>query len=138
MGYHQIFMVEEDEEKIAFVTLDGVYCYKVMGFRLKNSGAMFTQMVAEVFKDLLENIMEAYVDDMLVKIRKVETHPQQLTRCFEAIEQHNLHLNPKKCTFAVKGGKFLGFMVTHRGIKVNPERARNILNTQPSTLIKDI
>lgn len=125
--YHQIFMAEEDDEKIAFVTTDGVYCYWVMAFRLKNSRSAFTRMVVEVFKDLLGNIMEAYVDDILVKSMNVETHPEYLTRCFEAMEQHNLCLNPKKCASAVTRGKFLGFMVTHRGIEVNLEKAQNIL-----------
>ncbi|XP_019184570.1 PREDICTED: uncharacterized protein LOC109179515 [Ipomoea nil] len=85
-GYHQIFMAEEDEEKTAFVTPDGIYCYRVMAFGLKNSGATFTRMVAKIFKDLLGNIMEAYVDDMLVKSKDAGTHPAYLTQCFEIMK----------------------------------------------------
>lgn len=71
------------------------------------------------------------------KVRK-RVPTQYLARCFEIMKRQNLHLNPKKCTFAVTGGKFLGFMVTHKGIEVNLEKAQNILKMQPPTPTKDI
>lgn len=66
-GYHQIFMHMEDEEKIAFIAPDGVYCYRVMLIGLKNSGATYTRMVARIFRSLIRKSMAAYVSDMLVK-----------------------------------------------------------------------
>lgn len=85
-GYHQIFMEEEDEENTAFVTHDEVYCYHAMAFMLKNIEATFTQMVAEVFKDLLGNIIEAYVEYILVNSNKTLSHPKYLTQCFKVMK----------------------------------------------------
>ena len=66
-GYNQIKMHPPDEDMTAFTTGWGIYCYKVMPFRLKNVGATFQQMVNAIFKDLIENTLEVYVDDILVK-----------------------------------------------------------------------
>ncbi|XP_019186008.1 PREDICTED: uncharacterized protein LOC109180752 [Ipomoea nil] len=106
-GYHQIYMHKADEEKTAFLTPDGVYCYQVMPFELKNAGATYTWMVARLFQDLLGKSMAAYVDDMLVKIREEAGHAGDLADCFLVMLKYNLRLNPKKCAFAVQGGKFL-------------------------------
>ena len=69
-GYHQIMMYPPDQEKTSFITEKGTYCYRVMPFGLKNAGATYQRMVNKVFKDLLGNTMEAYVDDMIVKSKK--------------------------------------------------------------------
>ncbi|XP_019195711.1 PREDICTED: uncharacterized protein LOC109189555 [Ipomoea nil] len=106
-GYHQIFMHPADEEKIAFLTPDGVYCYRVMPFGLKNAGATYTRMVARLFQNLLGKSMAAYVDDMLVKSKEETKHAEDLADCFQVMLRYNLRLNPKKCAFAVQGGKFL-------------------------------
>ncbi|XP_011092658.1 uncharacterized protein LOC105172780 [Sesamum indicum] len=66
-SYHQIFMAKEDAEKTAFVTEKGVYCYNVMPFGLKNAGVTYQRLVNKMFKDQIGNIMEVYLDDMLVK-----------------------------------------------------------------------
>ncbi|XP_019151001.1 PREDICTED: uncharacterized protein LOC109147799 [Ipomoea nil] len=109
-GYHQIYMHKADEEKTAFITSDGVYCYQVMPFGLKNAGATYTRMVAQLFQGLLGKSMAAYVDDMLVKSPEVSDHAQNLAECFQVMLKYNLRLNPIKCAFAVQGGKFLGYM----------------------------
>ena len=69
-GYNQILMKEEDQEKTAFVTSQGLYCYKVMPFRLKNVGATYQRLVNQMFSKQIGRNMEVYVDDMLVKGRK--------------------------------------------------------------------
>ncbi|XP_019163604.1 PREDICTED: uncharacterized protein LOC109159946 [Ipomoea nil] len=137
-GYHQIFMHPADEEKTAFLTPDGVYCYRVMPFGLKNAGATYTRMVARLFHHLLGKSMAAYVDDMLVKSREEDKHAEDLADCFKVMIKYNLRLNPKKCAFAVQGGKFLGYMVTKRGIEPNPEKVQAILDMQPPTTVKDL
>ncbi|XP_031127529.1 uncharacterized protein LOC116029621 [Ipomoea triloba] len=93
-GYYQIFTSKEDEEKTAFITPDGVFCYVVMAFGLRNSGATYQRMVNKLFKGLLGSTIEAYVDDMLVKSRSKETHPTDLARAFKVMETFNLRLNP--------------------------------------------
>ncbi|GAA0172198.1 hypothetical protein LIER_41299 [Lithospermum erythrorhizon] len=66
-GYHQILLHDEDQEKTAFITEYGLYCWKVMPFGLKNAGATYQRMVNRVFKEQIERNMEIYIDDMLVK-----------------------------------------------------------------------
>ncbi|XP_019161771.1 PREDICTED: uncharacterized protein LOC109158277 [Ipomoea nil] len=127
-GYHQIYMHKADEEKTTFLTSDGVYCYQVMPFGLKNAGATYTRMVAWLFQDLLGKSMATYVDDMLVKSRDESGHAGDLADCFQVMLKCNLRLNPKKCAFAVQGGKFLGYMVTKRGIEPNPEKVQAVMD----------
>jgi len=88
------------------------YCYKVMPFGLKNAGVTYQRMMDKVFKDLIDNTIEVYVDDMVVKSQRGEDHPSALTKVFDRIRAHNMLLNPQKCFFGVMAGKFLGFMVT--------------------------
>ena len=70
--------------------------------------------------------VEVYIDDMVVKSKLVSEHLADLTNIFEILRRHKLHLNESKCSFKVGSGKFLGYMVTHRGIKVNPDQIRAI------------
>ncbi|XP_019197405.1 PREDICTED: uncharacterized protein LOC109191268 [Ipomoea nil] len=137
-GYHQIFMHEDDEEKTAFTTPEGVFCYRVMAFGLKNSGATYTRMVAKVFKQVLGHNMEAYVDDMIVKSAEADTHVSDLDEVFSIMQRYDLRLNPKKCTFGVHGGKFLGYMVSKRGIEPNPDKVRAILDMEPPRSLREV
>ena len=63
--------------------------------------------------------MEAYIDDMVVKIKQVVEHLGDLGEVFLVLREHKMHLNASKCSFRVSSGKFLGYMITHRGIEVN-------------------
>ncbi|CAH9082887.1 unnamed protein product [Cuscuta europaea] len=104
-GYHQVFMHPDDAEKTAFVISDGVYCYVVMPFGLRNAMATFQRMIGILFKEVLGKIMEAYVDDILIKSKKKEAdHVQDMEQVFTIMEGANMRLNPKKCAFAVRGG----------------------------------
>ena len=77
-GYNQIKMTEEDQEKTAFITSQGLYCYKVMPFRLKNVGTTYQRLVNKMFSEQIGRNMEVYVDDMLVKSREELTHLDDL------------------------------------------------------------
>ncbi|XP_011078132.1 uncharacterized protein LOC105161948 [Sesamum indicum] len=125
-GYHQIFMAKEDAEKTAFVTEKGVYCYDVMPFGLKNAGATYQRLVNRMFKDHIGNTMEVYVDDMLVKSKKEDDHLTNLRTAFDIMRSYGMKLNPSKCTFGVRGGKFLGYMVSERGIEANQKKSRQL------------
>ena len=72
--------------------------------------------------------MEVYVDDMLVKSIEAEEHIKDLQEAFGTLRKHRMKLNPTKCAFGVASGKFLGFMVTQRGIEANPKKIRAILD----------
>ncbi|RVW56783.1 Retrovirus-related Pol polyprotein from transposon 17.6 [Vitis vinifera] len=126
-GYSQILMAPEDMEKTSFITEWGTYCYRVMPFGLKNAGATYQRAATTLFHDMMHRDVEVYVDDMIVKSRGRSDHLAALERFFERIRQFRLRLNPKKCTFGVTSGKLLGYMVSERGIEVDPDKIRAIL-----------
>ena len=82
--------------------------------------------------------MEVYVDDMLVKSLKKEDHVIDLREMFALLRRYNMKLNPAKCAFGVGSGKFLGFMVNHRGIEANPSKVQALLDLQSPKTVKDI
>ncbi|KAM1243275.1 hypothetical protein ACFX2G_035556 [Malus domestica] len=118
-GYNQIRMALEDEELTAFRTPKGIYCYKVMPFGLKNAGATYQRAMQKIFNDMLHKNVECYVDDVVVKTKKRSDHLKDLRVVFERLRKYNLKMNPLKCAFGVTSGKFLGFIVKHRGIEVD-------------------
>ena len=120
-GYHQIPLATDDQKKTAFVTPVGNYHYKVMSFGLKNAGSTYQRMMTKMFEPQLGKNVEDYIDDMVVKSKLVSQHLTDLANIFEILRRHKLHLNASKCSFGVGSGKFLGYMVTHRGIEVNPD-----------------
>ncbi|KAI5345569.1 hypothetical protein L3X38_013446 [Prunus dulcis] len=137
-GYNQIFMHPPDSEHTAFITDKGLYCYNVMPFGLKNAGATYQRLVNKIFAGYIGNIMEVYVDDMLVKSRTAEDHLQNLSVMFGILKEYRMRLNPKKCAFSVSSGKFLGFMISQRGIEANPEKIKAIIDMERPKTTKDI
>ena len=84
-GYNQIQIAEEDQEKIAFITSQGLYCYMVMPFSLKNVGAMYQRLVNQMFSKQIERNVEVYMDNMLVKREKEEDHLDDLKEMFDTL-----------------------------------------------------
>ena len=137
-GYHQIPLALEDQENTAFVTPTGNYHYKVMPFDLKNTSSTYQKMMTKMFEPQLGKNIEVYIDDMLVKSKVVSEHVGDLESIFEILREHKLRLNASKCSFSVGSGKFLGYMVTHRVIEVNPDQVKVINNLQPSRNPKEV
>ena len=99
-----------------------------MPFGLKNAGATYQNAAPTLFHDMMHRDVEVYVDDMIIKSRGRGDHLAALERFFERIRQFSLGLNPKKCTFGVTSRKLLGHIVSKRGIEVNPEKIKAILD----------
>ena len=135
-GYNQIKMKEEDQEKTSFVTSQGLFCYKVMPFELKNAGATYQRLINKMFAHQLGRNVQVYVDDMLVKSVRENDHLNDLQETFDTLRSYNMKLNPSKCMFGVTAGKFLGFMLSQRGMKVNLEKVRAILELEPPRTVK--
>ncbi|KAM2192050.1 hypothetical protein ACFX1Q_027784 [Malus domestica] len=127
-GYNQILMNLPDQEHTAFTTDRGLYCYKVMPFGLKNVRATYQRLVNSIFAEHIGKSMEVYVDDMLVKSKHADQHITNLSKTFTILKRYRMRLNPNKCAFGVGFGKFLGFMISQRGIEANPEKIKAILN----------
>ncbi|KAK0595554.1 hypothetical protein LWI29_007808 [Acer saccharum] len=113
-GYNQIRMNKADEEKTSFTTDQGLYCYKVMPFGLKNAGATYQRLVNRIFARQIGKNMEVYVDDMLTKSTTAEKHTKDLKETFDVLRKYQMKLNPSKCVFGVPSGRFLGFQVHQR------------------------
>ena len=92
-----------------------------MPFGLKNAGSTYQRMITRMFKSQLGKNIKIYIDDMVVKSKVVLEHLGDLGNIFEVLRKYKLRLNASKCSFGVESGKFLGYMVTHRGIEVNPD-----------------
>ena len=118
-GYHQISLLEDDRKKITFITDCEVYNYEAMPFGLRNVGAAYQKLVDKVFADQRGKNIEAYVDDSIVKSKTDREHLEDLAETFRTLKKYQMKLNPKKCVFGVKAGKFLGFLVSKRGIDAN-------------------
>nr|XP_027093621.1 uncharacterized protein LOC113714021 [Coffea arabica] len=137
-GYHQIGMSEEDQEKTAFYTDRGTYCYTTMPFGLKNAGATYQRLINRLFKNQIGRNVEAYVDDILVKSLATSSFLSNLREVFGVLRDSRMKLNPKKCVFGVTSGKFLGYLVSHRGIEANPDKIKAIQDMSPPRNVREV
>lgn len=137
-GYHQIKLHEPDQIHTSFRAAGGIYCYTVMPFGLKNVGATYQRMINQVLEAHLGRNVEAYVDDMVIKTIKGKSQVEDLLETFNTLTSFGLKLNPSKCTFGVRSGKFLGFMMTERGIEANPDKITALINLKEPTCVKDV
>jgi hypothetical protein len=137
-GYHQIKMAKEDEEKTAYITPCGVYCYVCMPFGLKNAGATFQRLMRKALGAQMGRNVEAYVDDIVVKTHESRTFIEDLEETFTNLRKVNIKRNPAKCAFGVPSGKLLGFLVSHRGIEVNPDKFKAIEEMRPLRNLKEM
>jgi hypothetical protein len=137
-GYHQIAIKEEDQEKTAFITPFGTYCYTTMSFGLKNASATYQRAIQACFKRQLNKNVEAYMDDVVIKTRNSDTLIVDLEETFASLQEYRWKLNLNKCVFGVPSGKLLGFIISHRGIEANAEKISAITKMKAPTCIKDV
>jgi hypothetical protein len=130
-GYHQIWMKKEDELKTSFITPSGTYYYFWMLEGLKDAGGSFSRMTAKVLHSQIGRNVLTYVDDIIVKSTKQENHIVDLQETFVNFKQAGLKFNPEKCVFGVKKGKFLGCLVSTKGIEAIPSKIEAILRMEP-------
>jgi hypothetical protein len=134
----KIAINEEDQEKTAFITPFGVYCYTTMSFGLKNADASYQRAIQKCFKKQLNKNVEASVDGVVVKTRNSDTLIADLEETFASLREHQWKLNPNKCVFGVPLGKLLSFMISRRGIEANPEKISAIAKMKAPTCIKNM
>ncbi|XP_043812740.1 uncharacterized protein LOC110608389 [Manihot esculenta] len=109
-----------------------------MPFGLKNAGATYQRLMNKIFKEQIGRNIEVYVDDMVVKSSTFQQHLMDLREVFEVLERYRMRLNPAKCAFFIRGGKFLGYMVSGKGIEPNPEKVEAILKMPELTCVRDV
>jgi hypothetical protein len=137
-GFHQIPMSREDEEHTAFITVDSLFCYVSMPYSLKNALPTVVRAMHKTFGDLVRDLIEVYVDDIVVKIKSRASLLDNLALVFDSLRSTCTKLNPDKCVFRVTTGKLLAFLVSHRGIEANPKKIKTIEVMWPPARIKDV
>ncbi|KAL0420910.1 UNVERIFIED_CONTAM: Pro-Pol polyprotein [Sesamum latifolium] len=137
-GYHQIMLAPEDCKKVSFITSPGTFCYVAMPFGLKNAAATYQRLVDKIFCPQIGRNVEVFVDDMLVKSKRARDHVANIEETFSVLRKYRLKLNPSKCAFGVRGGRFLGFMVTQRGVEANPLKIKAILDMKAPTSVNEV
>ena len=115
-------MVEEDQEKTAFITSQGLYCYKVIPFSLKNTGATYQRLVNQMFSKQSGRNVEVYADDMLIKSKEEFSYLDDLKETFITFKQYQMKLNRNKYAFGVASRKFLGFLFVLKGDRRKPKK----------------
>ena len=123
---------------MTFTTPWGTLFYQFIPFGLKNTGATYQHAMTTIFHDLIHVIMEDYVDDILGKSKTRESHIDVLTTIFARLEKYKVYLNPRKCVFGVKSRELLGYIVSRRGIEVDPTKVKAIINMPPPTTLKQL
>ena len=108
-----------------------------MPYGLKNAGVTYQRLVNYMFRDLIGKSMEVYVDDLLVKSKNESDHLRHLANVFDILKKFRIKLNPAKCMFGILSGKFLGHLVSRRGIEANPEKIRAIINMRSPRTTKE-
>ena len=133
--YHQIAITEDYQEKIVFTTSFGAYCYMTMSFGLKNTGATYQRAIQGCFKSQLNKNVKAYVDEVVIKTKNPDTLIADLEETFASLREYRWKLNPTKCVFDVPSEKLLRFIISHYGIKANPEKISTITEIHaPATI----
>ena len=125
-GYNQIKMAKEDKAKITFTIHWGTYAYDVILFSLKNDNATYQRVMVTLFHDIMHREIKAYVDDMIAKYCTTRDHLIDLRKLFSRLVKYRLSMNPNKCVFGASSGKFLSFIVSQRGIEVDPTTVQAI------------
>jgi hypothetical protein len=137
-GYHQIYMKEEDKASTSFITPFGTYCFIRMLEGLKNAGSTFSRLTKMVLESQVGRNIFTYVDDIVVASKNKEDHLADLAETFANMRDTRLRLNPEKCVFGVRQGNILGYLVSHRGIEVNPTKIQAIINMTPPQSTRDV
>jgi hypothetical protein len=131
-------MKESDQLATSFITPFDMFCYVTMPFDVRNAGATYQRCMQHVFGDHIGRTIEAYVDDIVVKTRKVDDLVNDLHIVFDCLRANGVKLNPKKCIFRVPHGMQPGYIVSQRGIEPNPKKVTTLDRMGPIRDLKGV
>ncbi|GAU30847.1 hypothetical protein TSUD_365550 [Trifolium subterraneum] len=137
-GYNQIKMNTMDAPHTTFMSNTCNYHYTIMSFGLKNVGATYQRLMDRLFAHQIGKNLEVYIDDVVVKTISKGEHHEDLKDNLASVRKYNMRLNTAKCSFRVQTGKFLGFLLTNRGIEANPEKCQAIIDMRKPTSVKEV
>jgi len=125
-GYWQVRIRPEDREKTAFSIGKGLWQFTVMPFGLCNAPATFERLMEEVLQQLINKICLVYLDDVIIFSEDFEDMLERLEQVFHRLRSANLKLNPKKCSFLRKKIKYLGHVISERGVSTDEEKISSV------------
>jgi hypothetical protein len=131
-------MKESDQLVTSFITPFGMYCYVIMPFGLRNAGATYQRCMQHVFGEHIGPTIEAYVDNIVVKTKKISNLINDLDVAFKCLRDKNIKLDPEKCIFSVPRGTLLGFIVFEHSIEANLEKITAITKMGPIRDLKGV
>ena len=137
-GYNQIAIAPEDQEKTTFTCPFGTYAYRRMPFGLCNAPATFQRCMTSIFSDMVENIIEIFMDDFSVFGASFDECLKNLSLVLQRCEETSLVLNWEKCHFMVRSGIVLGHVISERGIEVDKAKIEVMRSLPPPRTVKDI
>ena len=137
-GYNQIFIFHEDQDKITFTCPYGTFAYRRMPFGLCNAPTTFQRCMMAIFSDMVDDIMEVFMDDFSIFGDSFNLCLANLDRVLKRCEETNLVLNWKKCHFMVEEGIVLGHKISSAGIKVDRAKTEIIKKLPPPTTVKGV
>jgi hypothetical protein len=139
-GYNQIVMAKGDIRKTTFRCpgFVGLFERVVMTFGLKNAGATYQRAKNLIIYDLLGVLMEVYINNVVVKLLRIEDHITGLKLSLERMKKYRLQMNQQKCSFGVMSGKFLGFVVHEHDIQIDPKKIESISKIGEPVCKKDV
>ncbi|GKE31297.1 putative reverse transcriptase domain-containing protein [Tanacetum coccineum] len=119
-GYHQLRVHDDDVSKTAFSTRYGHFEFKVMPFGLTNAPAVFMDLMNQVCKPYLDKFVIVFIDDILIYSKTKEDHKNHLRLMLDLLRKEKLYAKFSKCEFWLQEVHFLGHVVNHDGIHVDP------------------
>ncbi len=128
-AYNLIRIREGDEWKTAFLTTMGHYEYLVMPYGLANAPAVFQSFINEIFRDLLNQCVVAYVDDILIYSKSEPEHIQHVKTVLSRLLDNQLYIKAEKCEFHVKQTYFLGYNISHQGVEMDDSKVRAVTDS---------
>ena len=122
----------------AFSTERRIYCYKVMSFGLKNAVATYQRLISKMFLKLMGVIVEAYINDMVIKSRRAQDHIRDASEVFKVFRRFRMKLNPLKYAFRVSSGQFLGHIVSRCEIEPSPTQVKTLSQIEELKTVRDV